>query len=139
MRSGASDALAVTAPQLVTFPARPGQVVEIDYPVIARSEVIVRVAVRKDDGSHTPLSRVRLNIVADNVADTVAAMQGSTEFDGVAVIAKVGPGRYRLELDPEQARQLGMRLSAPIWFDVKADGNPIMANAEVTFASGKQR
>jgi hypothetical protein len=45
----------------------------------------------------------------------------------------VRPGRYHLELDADQAKRLGMRLTHPVEIEVGAQGRAITKNAEIEF------
>jgi hypothetical protein len=58
---------------------------------------------------------------------------GSTEFDGAVMYEGVRPGRYHLELDADQAKRLGMRLTHPVEIEVGAQGRAITKNAEIEF------
>ena len=49
-------------------------------------------------------------------------MELSTEYDGSVVFGNLQAGSYTLELDPEQAARLKMRLSEPLAFVVKPEG-----------------
>ncbi|MCH1932447.1 hypothetical protein L9G16_20075, partial [Shewanella sp. A25] len=42
-------------------------------------------------------------------------------FDGTAIFSGVPLGNYRVELDPDQAKRLRMRLTKPIAVVVKSD------------------
>ena len=112
------DNLYVSAPpRSVEFSPRPGKVVELSYPLVPTGEIMAKLTFERD-GEAVGLSAVRVRLVAE----TGFAKDATTEFDGTAVFGDLPAGRYRLELDPEQARRLKMRLAAPATVTVLADG-----------------
>jgi hypothetical protein len=114
------DAFYVTTPpRTIEFSPRPGKVVDVRYPLIQTAEVMVKLVFRRA-GETVGLSAVRLRLSREGGEPVVA----TTEFDGTAVFADVPAGRYRLELDQDQAERLHMRLTAPVEVVVAADGNP---------------
>jgi hypothetical protein len=117
----------VAPPQMVEFEPRAGQVVAIPYPLQPAGEVYARLFLRQA-GGETGLSALRMRLVRDGEPPVTA----STEFDGSVVFTGVRPGTYRLEIDPDQARRLRMRLKAPVTLTVAADGAQDIA-AEVIF------
>jgi hypothetical protein len=118
----------VAPPATVEFEPRPGRVVAIPYPLQPAGEVYLRVYVRRAEGE-TGLSGLRMQLVRDGQPAITAA----SEFDGSIVFAGIPPGAYRLEIDPEQAERLRMRLKEPIVLAVAAEDSLDLA-AEVTFA-----
>ncbi|MBT2188323.1 hypothetical protein [Sphingobium nicotianae] len=122
------DSLYLSAPpSLVEFAPRAGQVVDIPYPLVPAGEVYARLFLRRGDGE-TGLSALRIRLVRDGQAPIMV----STEFDGSAVFSQLPPGTYRLEIDPEQAGRLHMRLKAPVTLAVAADSTQDVT-AEVIF------
>lgn len=125
-----TDTMFVTPPpQNIVFAARAGGVTTIPYPLVPTSELVARIGFRRKDGALSGLSAVKLRLVSP----MGAVVQGVTEFDGTAVFDEVRPGRYALEIDPDQAARLGMRLMAPVQVTVGADGRSIDALGEVAF------
>ncbi len=118
-----------TPPAAVAFVPRPGQVMNIPYPLTPTAEVRITLQVRRPDGSMAGVSAVRVQLVA---ADGTIA-NGASEFDGTVVFESVRPGRYRLELDPDQARRLSMALSAPVALEIAAGKGEINQTAEGIF------
>jgi hypothetical protein len=98
-----------TPPARVEFAPRPGQVLQIPYPLTPVGEVYVKLTLRQPEGL-VGLSAVRVRLVRDGENPLL----GTTEFDGSVVFPEAPIGRYALELDPEQARRLGLRLKAPV-------------------------
>lgn len=114
----------------IEFSPRPGGVTQIDYPLRPTGEVFVTISMRRPDGKLVGLSATRIRLVdAKGVA-----IDATTEFDGTANFQDAPAGRYRLELDPDQAKRLRMRLTGPVTVDVRLDGalNPDV-RAEVQF------
>lgn len=125
-----TDTMFVTPPsQNITFAARAGGVTTIPYPLVPTSELVARITFRRKDGALSGLSAVKLRLVS--ARGTV--VQGQTEFDGTAVFDQVKPGRYAIEVDPDQAARLGMRLREPVFVQIGADGNSVDAAGEVAF------
>lgn len=90
-----------TPPGTIEFSPRPGQVLQIDYPLTPTGEVLTRLTFARN-GERLGLSAVRVRLVRDQAEDLIS----TTEFDGTAVFNEVPAGTYRLELDPEQARSI---------------------------------
>lgn len=125
-----TDTMFVTPPpQTIVFAARAGGVTTIPYPLVPTSELVARIAFRRKDGTLSGLSAVKLQLVSPKGK----VVQGMTEFDGTAVFDELRPGRYALEIDPDQAARLGMRLVEPVFVAVAADGRTIDASGEVAF------
>jgi hypothetical protein len=120
-----------TPPTVIEFSPRPGGVTRIEYPMRPTGEVMVNIKLRRPDKTLIGLSATRVRLIdAKGVA-----VESVTEFDGSANFLDLPAGTYRLELDPEQAARLRMRLLAPVTVTIKPDGafTPD-ANAEVEFA-----
>ena len=119
-----------TPPHIIQLSPRAGQVVEIEYPMQATSEMLVRILLRRPDGGLVGLSGVQVKLVA---ADG-RAVEAKTEFDGSANFEELTAGVYHLELDEEQAKRLRMHLITPLTVTIKADGGFTPdASAEVKF------
>lgn len=127
--SNADTVFVTPPPQNIVFAARAGRVATIDYPLVPTSELVARINFRRRDGALKGLSAVKLRLVSPK--GTV--VEGVTEFDGTAVFDQVKPGRYALEIDADQAARLGMRMMAPVFVTVAADGRTIDATGEVAF------
>lgn len=106
-------------PRVVQFAPRPGALTKVPYPLRPTSEVLVKVSYRQQDGKVVGLSAAQLRLVPKNGG---AAIEATTEFDGSAFFLDVPGGEYTLELAPEQARRLRMRLIAPVDVVIDADG-----------------
>jgi hypothetical protein len=114
-------------PQNIAFMPRPGKVVQIPYPMFPTSEVSVRLDFQRADGSKVALAAVKLRLVPASGE----AVTATTEFDGTAGFESIRPGRYRLELDPEQVQRLGIALAKPIELQVEPKGGQIVLNGEI--------
>jgi hypothetical protein len=118
-------------PRIVQFAPRAGVLVKAQYPLRPTSEVLVKVMYAQPDGKKVSLSAAQLRLTPKSGPPIEAV----TEFDGSAFFLDVPAGEYQLELAPEQARRLRMRLKAPVPVSVSADGGYVPdIMAEVTFA-----
>lgn len=120
----------VAPPPTVEFAPRAGQVIALPYPLQPAGEVYARLFLRRAEGE-TGLSALRMRLVHDGQPPITA----TTEFDGSVVFTGVPPGSYRLEIDPDQARRLRMRLKDAVTLSVTADGAQDIA-AEIIFEPG---
>lgn len=125
------DSASVKAPpHIIQFSPRPGQVVEVEYPIQPTTEVIVRILLRRPDGGTVGISGVLVHLVGDNGHTS----DSKTEFDGSANFEDLVAGTYHLALDDEQAKRLRMHLVAPLTVTIKGDGGFTPdASAEVKF------
>lgn len=102
---------------------RPGHTVVVDYPLQITSEIEVTVRLRRGTEART-LAAVDLKLIPENGADAITAR---TDHAGTAFAEGVRPGRYRIELDPDQARDLGLTLEGAPELIVPADGGYVRA------------
>ncbi len=105
-------------PSIIEFTPRAGRVVTVYYPLRPQGEVLARLLFRQPGGKLVGLSAVRLRAMRAEGG----MMELSTEYDGSVVFGNLQAGSYTLELDPEQAARLKMRLSEPLAFVVKPEG-----------------
>jgi len=119
-----------TPPTTVEFAPRPGGVTEIEYPMRPTGEVMVKIKLRRPDAQAVGLSAARVRLV--DVKGVV--VEGVTEFDGSVAFQDLPGGAYRLELDPDQAKRLRMRLTEPVTLTIKAGDFTPDVTAEVVFA-----
>lgn len=106
-----------TPPTTLNLRPRAGATVQVEYPIQPTGDVIVRLVLRRPDGSAVGLAAARV-VMTDERGRTFEA---GTEFDGTAIFSGVPLGSYRVELDPDQAQRLRMRLTKPIAVVVKSD------------------
>jgi len=118
-----------TLSRVVEFTPRPGGVTDIPYPIRPTAEVMVSLKLRRADQSFVGLSAARLRLNDGRGL----VVEGATEFDGTANFQSVPAGSYAVELDPEQAQRLRMRLVAPVTVVVKPDGSATDVEGEVKF------
>jgi hypothetical protein len=117
-------------PHTVEFAPRMGGVAAVYYPLAPTGEVMVRVVNDRGEGQRVGLSAVRLRIVRNGDEP----VEGISEFDGSVAFESLPAGTYRIELDPEQAERLRMRLKKPVTFTVDPDGGFLAdVEAEVVF------
>jgi hypothetical protein len=105
-------------PSIIEFTPRAGRVVTVYYPLRPQGEVLARLLFRQPGGKLVGLSAVRLRALRAEGG----MIEASTEYDGSTVLGNLQAGSYTLELDPEQAARLKMRLTEPIRFVVKPEG-----------------
>jgi hypothetical protein len=123
------DPYVVSPPKTITFSPRAGRVIVASYPLTASSEMIIHVLFRQNDHL-VGLSAVRVRLVKTGAMP----IEGATEFDGTASFEELGVGSYDLQLDPEQADRLHMRLVKPVQVMVPPQGGPVPdVSAEVVF------
>ena len=117
-------------PSIVEFTPRPGGVTTIEYPLRPTGEVMVNLKLRRPDGQLVGLSAARIRLV-DAKGETV---EGVTEFDGSVNFQDLPAATYRVELDPDQAQRLHMRMTASVNITIKPDGSTAPdANVVVEF------
>lgn len=121
------DVTLAAPPALVAFAPRPGQVVRVSYPLAPVGEVYLRIVVSQPDRT-VGISALRVRLVGSGGR----LFEATTQYDGSVVFGELPLGRYRLELDPEQAARLRASLAAPLSFEVGADAAPTL-EAEVRF------
>lgn len=125
--------VAPPAPNIALAP-RAGSVSKVLYPMVPTSDVSVKLDYRTPDGKITGLSAVRLRLVDGNGN----VIEGTTEFDGTVVFDTVKPGAYSVELDPDQARRLGMKLAAPVKAVVGWKARSLSVEGEILFVRSSQ-
>jgi hypothetical protein len=107
-----------TPPTTVQFSPRAGSFTTVRYPMKPTGEVLVSVNLRRPDGVLVGLSAAQIRLVGDNGYTAEA----STEFDGSASFQNLPVGKYRLELDSEQAKRLRMSLLEAQTVTIAGDG-----------------
>lgn len=128
------EIFATSPPQNVSFAARPGQVLPVLYPFTPSSEVIITLRTPQSNGELVGLSAVRFALVEEGGR----RLEMSTQFDGRAILENVPPGRYKIVLEEDQARRLGMDLDASIEFEVTTQGRAIRREGVVKFVRGRE-
>lgn len=120
-----------TPPANLQIAPRPGSLTVVRYPMRPTVELLVRIMLKRDDGTRVGLSAVNVALVRDGEPP----VEGKTEYDGTANFANLTAGTYQLQLDQEQAKRLRMVLITPVTVVVKgAEGFLPDVEAEVKFA-----
>jgi len=116
----------VDLPENARFQAgvRPGKVVVIAYPVAFLSEVTVRAvyAVPANSAGSAGIGDIQLALVSQ----TGKRFVQTTGDDGNAYFSDLPPGNYGLEIDQDQARQLGAKLKSPVSIVAPAEGGQLL-------------
>lgn len=107
-----------TPPTAMELRPRPGATLKVNFPMQPTGDVLVKLLLRRPDGQTVGLAAARLVLIDERGR----SYEAGTEFDGTAIFSGVPVGSYRVELEPEQAKRLRMRLVAPISAVVKNDG-----------------
>jgi hypothetical protein len=118
-------------PLAVEYTPRMGGVTRVMYPLTPTGEVMARVLFRSEDGAMVGLSAVRILVKREGADEPLEA---TTEFDGSVAFEGLPVGKYTLELEPEQAKRLNMRLRQSVTFTVAPEGGYLAdVSAEVVF------
>lgn len=112
---------------------RPGRFHVTDFPIVSLSELEGTVTFA-DDASHRGVSGLRLQLrdATGQIAGTVRSERGGYYF-----FEQVRPGHYALVIEEEQARRLGVCLTAPVEVDIPATGDFITRDLEVVSCAGE--
>lgn len=107
---GIDDPFLVGPAEAVEIVPRPGRTAVVSYPMQITSEVELTARLARDGRTQT-LAAVDLRLIPVAGGEPIRTR---TDHAGVAFVEGLRPGRYRVELDPDQARDLGLTLeSAP--------------------------
>ena len=101
---------------------RPGRAVVVAYPMRRSAEIQAMAVALRADGVARPLAALDLELVS--ATGTVVAT-GRTDHAGVLFMEGVAPGRYALQLAPDQAAALGLEIDRPLPVVVNAAGGYI--------------
>lgn len=99
-----------------TFEVRPGQIVKLSYPLSGAGDIEGTVFLNRG-GMTEPARGVILRLTDEKTGKEVSSK--ISEFDGYYLFEGLPFGRYRLEADPAQMRELG--LSAPPAKEVRVE------------------
>jgi hypothetical protein len=118
-------------PSRIEFAPRPGKVIRIPYPITPVGEVYARLMLERPGEPPVGLSAVQVRLVRAG-HDPIL---GTSEYDGSVVFSEIPLGTYSLELDPAQAKRLGMKFAAPVSVTVTGDKDAeVRATVEFTNA-----
>lgn len=98
---------------------RPGRAARIDVPMRRSAEVELLAQLASDQGPARPLAALSILLVPENGG---APFPGRSDHAGVVFFERLPPGAYAVQLDPDQARALGVSLAAPARVVVSATG-----------------
>lgn len=98
---------------------RPGHVQTMEIPVVAAGEVDGSIFMATEDGLSEPLSNVKIRLI-DSSGKIVQEVY--SEYDGFYYFSKVFPGKYSVEIDPDNKKCAGLT-KEPILVEIGNDGN----------------
>ncbi len=102
---------------------RPGAPIQLDFPVVPVGEIDGWVRVARANGSE-PMHGISVQLVD---ASGEVLRSSRSQIDGFYIFQEIVPGRYRLRVDPDQVRRLG--LVAPAEREVViSEGGVILAD-----------
>lgn len=95
---------------------RPGQAMQLDFPVFTSGEIDGTVSLSRN-GRKLPAGRVTVEVVdeRDRVVKTA-----TTEYDGFYVISKIPLGKYRIRVSPQQMSELNLSAETEPGFEITA-------------------
>jgi hypothetical protein len=115
---GIDDPFLVGPAQAIDIVPRPGRTAVVLYPMQVTSEVELITRLVREDQTRA-LAAVDLQLVP--IAGG-APVKTRTDHAGVAFVEGLRPGSYRVELDPDQARDLGLTMVIPVELIAPAEG-----------------
>lgn len=133
---GIDDPFLLGQTDVIRTVPRPGHTAQVDLPLQQSGEVELTVLIRRDGGPDRPLAAVNLQLIPEAGPETgpeigQKPILARSDHSGVVFIEDLPPGRYRVQLDPQQAADLGMTLIvAPIAI-LPTDGGFVRAGAVV--------
>lgn len=96
---------------------RPGQAMQLDFPIFTSGEIDGTVYL-STKGKTVPAGRVTVEVVDERgrVVKTT-----TTEYDGFYVISKIPLGKYRVRVSQEQMVKLNLNATTEPAFEITAD------------------
>ena len=96
---------------------RPGQAMQLDFPIFTSGEIDGTVYLTSN-GRTVPAGRVTVEVIDDRnrVIETT-----TTEYDGFYVISKIPLGKYRIRVSRQQMSELNLRADEEPAFEITAD------------------
>ena len=96
---------------------RPGQAMQLDFPIFTSGEIDGTVYLTRN-GRTVPAGRVTVEVIDDRnrVIETT-----TTEYDGFYVISKIPLGKYRIRVSRQQMSELNLRADEEPAFEITAD------------------
>jgi hypothetical protein len=96
---------------------RPGQAMQLDFPVFTSGEIDGTVYLSRN-GREVPAGRVTIEVVDERGRVIKTA---TTEYDGFYVISKIPLGNYRIRASREQLAELGLNAADQPSFELSID------------------
>jgi hypothetical protein len=96
---------------------RPGQAMQLDFPIFTSGEIDGTVYLSRD-GKEVAAGRVKIEVVDERGRVVKTA---TTEYDGFYVISNIPLGNYRIRASQEQIAELGLRATDEPAFELTAD------------------
>jgi hypothetical protein len=96
---------------------RPGQAMQLDFPIFTSGEIDGTVYLTRK-GRTIPAGRVTVEVVDDR---NRVVRSSTTEYDGFYVISKIPLGRYRIRVSRQQMSELNLSADEEPAFEITAD------------------
>lgn len=125
---GIDDPFLLGQADVIRTVPRPDRTTRVELPLQQSGEVELTVLLRRDGGQDRPLAAVNLQLIPEAGGAPILAR---SDHAGIVFIEDVPPGRYKVQLDPQQAADLGMTLVAAPIAILPADGGFVRAGAVV--------
>ena len=97
---------------------RPGAPITLEFPIVPVGEIDGWV-MRDLEGSDRALAGVTVELF-DETGEATASVR--SEIDGFYLFQEVLPGRYRIRIDPDQVRRLGLRAPEALEVEIPEGG-----------------
>ena len=127
------DPLWTTALEGVRIVPRPGQAMQLDFPIFSSGEIDGTVYLVKNDRT-VPAGRVAIEVIDTN-GNVIAT--GTTEYDGFYVISNIPLGTYTVRVSPRQMTELNLQTTSQPAFKLTAD-NPFENGIDLTLTTTQQ-
>jgi len=115
------DPLWVPAREGFRFTPRPGTAPLLEFPVVASGEIEGTVVLRKGQKT-TQAANVHLQLLEEGGA---VVRDARSEVDGFYLFERVPPGRYRIRVEPDQVRRLGLVPPPELAVAIGPDGETV--------------
>lgn len=112
---------------------RPGQAMQLDFPIFTSGEIDGTVSLVKNDRT-IAAGRVKVEVVDTN-GNVIAS--STTEYDGFYVISNIPLGSYTLRASPEQMNELNLQTTSEPAFELTAD-NQFENGLDITLTTTQQ-
>jgi hypothetical protein len=96
---------------------RPGQAMQLDFPIFTRGEIDGTVSLLKNN-KLIGAGRVKVEVV-DDAGRVVRS--ATTEYDGFYVVSDIPLGSYKVRVSPTQMAELGLQAGEDLSFTLTAD------------------